>query len=105
MSGDFAQSPALTDSACSSTIFDMFRICAKTSCATLSVLYPAIFVTAMPRDFAHCKSTLLYPVARTPIYFKSGRASICSLNIGTLFVRTATAPEARSMILSLGVRS
>ena len=59
MSFDFAQSPASTDCACCSTFPAKFRMCAKTICATLSVLYPAMFVTAIPRFFASAKSTLL----------------------------------------------
>ena len=44
----------------------------------IGVLATGILVTTIPRSRAALMSMMLYPVASTPIYFKSGRAAICS---------------------------
>ena len=74
-------------------------------CATASVEYAGIFVTAMPRSAAACTSILLYPVAVQPMYFSWGLFSISSRVMGHLLVMRISLPVSRESALSSAVES
>ena len=69
------------------------------------MLYEGTFVTIMFPAFAAVVSTILYPVARTPIYLRLGKLFKVSSVIGVLFVIITSASSDHSIILSAGVLS
>ena len=71
-SGQFIQSLFWTDSLWTLTWFVKCKIKEKTCWATAFVLYDGIFVTIIFLRRAASISTTLYPVAKTPIYFRLG---------------------------------
>ena len=64
-----------------------------------------MLVTIIPLSLAASISTILYPVANTPMYFSCGDFSIVSAVIGVLLVRIISAFLMRSRIFSSAVLS
>ena len=71
------------------------------NCPTASEPYVGILVTIILFSRAVWTSTILYPVAKTPIYLIQGQASKTFLSIGVLLVITISAFPIRE-IISLG---